>query len=141
MKKRRSDSEVADDIVALLNSEQDKARHPDMKIKSLLQQARDAGDGPLRMQYLQQVQKEVAKLNQTRNSGRIDRIRGEVLALGKECLDHSPKDHGDDDGEGNHSQIGYSGHDTVPDGGFQGVAIDDDGLRCHLGSPSCFRCN
>jgi hypothetical protein len=81
MKKRRSDQKLADDIVSLLNSEQDTARHPDMKIKSLLQQARDAGDGPLRLQYLQQARKEIAKLDQARNRARINQLHGEVLAL------------------------------------------------------------
>jgi len=81
MKNPRSDRQVADDIVALLNSEEDKHRHPAMTIKSLLQRAKDAGDGALRMQYLEAVQKEIAKLDQAQHGRLINQLQGEILAL------------------------------------------------------------
>lgn len=81
MKKRRGDRELAGDIVTLLNSEPDRVRHPDMKIRSLLQQAKDAGDGPLRMQYLGEAQKHIAKLDRARHGGLVSRLQGQVLAL------------------------------------------------------------
>ncbi len=65
----------------MLNSEEDKQRHPDMKIRSLLQRAKDAGDGALRQQYLNDTQKEIAKLDQTRQGRLINQLQGEVLAL------------------------------------------------------------
>jgi len=81
MKKRRSDRQLANDIVALLDSDDDKQRHPDMSIRSLLQKARDAGDGALRGQYLLEAQKEIAKLDPGRHAKLISQLQGEVMAL------------------------------------------------------------
>jgi len=81
MKKRRNDRELADDIVAQLNSKEDNNRYPDMNVRSLLQRARDAGGGPLRMQYLRHAQRAIAKLDPTRYAQTIGRLQGEVLAL------------------------------------------------------------
>jgi len=81
MTKRRTDRQLADDIVAKLNSEEDKAAHPAMEINSLLQQARDAGGGALRMQYLETAQRQIAKLDPSRHGRLIAQLQGELLAL------------------------------------------------------------
>jgi len=81
MTKRRTDRQLADDIVAKLNSEEDNAAHPAMEINSLLQQARDAGGGALRMQYLETAQREIAKLDPSRHGRLIAQLQGELLAL------------------------------------------------------------
>ena len=81
MKKPPSDRDVADKIVAQLNSDNDKARYPNMNIESLLRRARDVGGGPLRMKYLEQAQRQIAKLDPARYARVISQLQSEVLAL------------------------------------------------------------
>ena len=70
MKRRKNDHEIADEIVALLNSEGDREPQPGLKARNLLQQASDAGSGDLRLVYLQEAQREIAKLDPARH-GRL----------------------------------------------------------------------
>jgi hypothetical protein len=81
MKKRLSDRDLAEKIANMLNSDEDKARHPDLNIRNLLQRARDAGSGTLRAQHVEHAQREIAKLNPARHGRLINQLQSEVLAL------------------------------------------------------------
>src|ERR1700756_1701692 len=47
-----------------------------------LKRAADAGDGPLRADYVIQAQKEIAGLDPTRNGALVQHLQGCVVALG-----------------------------------------------------------
>ena len=81
MKRRKNDHEIADEIVALLDSEGDREHQPGLKARNLLQQASDAGSGDLRMVYLQEAQREIAKLDPARHGWVISQLQSAALAL------------------------------------------------------------
>jgi hypothetical protein len=81
MKKRRNDHELAEELAASMTSEEDNARYPGREARNLLQRARDAGECPLRVEYLRAAQREIAKLDPARQGQLISKLQSEVLAL------------------------------------------------------------
>jgi hypothetical protein len=81
MAKKRvgGDHALAEEIANMLDREA-KAR-PGDNAAALLQAARDAGGGDLRMHYLARAQREIAKLNPTRHGPLIQRLQAQALAL------------------------------------------------------------
>jgi hypothetical protein len=64
-----------------LDSEGDREPQPGMKARNLLQQASDAGSGDLRLVYLQEAQREIAKLDPARHGRIISQLQSAALAL------------------------------------------------------------
>jgi hypothetical protein len=81
MRKRKSDRELAEEIANSLTDTPSGGRGPTADAQILLQQAANAGDGPLRQEYLQLAQREIAKLDPGRHRTTIQRLQSQILAL------------------------------------------------------------
>ncbi len=77
MARKKTIDELANEILR----DFDAGDTPANRARAALQQARDAGDGGLRQEHLQQAQRHIASIDPARNHKTVQKLQAEVLAL------------------------------------------------------------
>ncbi len=77
MAKKKTIDELANEILR----DFDAGDTPAARASAALQQARDAGDGGLRQDHIQQAQRHIAAIDPARNHKTVQKLQAEVLAL------------------------------------------------------------